>query len=127
MHTGRCLCGAISFEVLGDLKAPDGCHCTMCRRQSGHYWVSTDVARADLALHGDDKLTWYASSDRVRRGFCSQCGSALFWDPVGRDRIAIAMGAFDKPTGTHMDKHIFVADKGDYYEITDGLEQIARW
>ena len=127
MHTGRCLCGTISFEVQGELKAPDGCHCTMCRRLSGHYWVSTDVARTDLALRGDDKLAWYASSDKVRRGFCSRCGSALFWDPVGRDRIAIAMGAFDKPTGVHMDKHIFVADKGDYYDITDGLEQIAQW
>jgi hypothetical protein len=37
------------------------------------------------------------------------------------------MGAFDAPTGTRMDKHIFVAEKGDYYDITDGLEQIERW
>ena len=33
------------------------------------------------------------------------------------------MGAFDTPTGTHLAKHIFVADKGDYYEINDGLPQ----
>jgi hypothetical protein len=33
------------------------------------------------------------------------------------------MGAFGKPTGTHIEKHIFVADKGDYYDITDGLPQ----
>jgi hypothetical protein len=59
----------------------------------------------------------------VRRGFCSVCGSTLFWDPIGKDVTAIAMGSLDTPTGTHLAKHIFVAHKGDYYEITDGLPQ----
>ena len=59
----------------------------------------------------------------MRRGFCSTCGSFLFWEPIGRDTIAIAMGAFDRPTGTRLARHIFVADKGDYYDIADGLPQ----
>ena len=63
------------------------------------------------------------SSAKVRRGFCRTCGSFLFWDPAGRDWLAIAMGAFKAPTSTHLEKHIFVAEKGDYYEITDGLPQ----
>jgi hypothetical protein len=50
----------------------------------------------------------------------------MFWDPTHRHFIAIAMGAFDKPTGTRLAKHIFVADKGDYYEIADGLPQNER-
>lgn len=33
------------------------------------------------------------------------------------------MGAFDKPTETQLAIHIFVADKGDYYEINYGLPQ----
>lgn len=36
------------------------------------------------------------------------------------------MGAFDGPTGTTLAKHIFVAEKGDYYEIGDGLPQEAH-
>ena len=123
MHRGSCLCGAVRFEVEGALKAPDACHCSLCRRQSGHYWTSTNVPRSALTLHGEGKLTWYQSSEKVRRGFCSVCGSALFWDPAGHDFIAIGMGAFDKPTHTHLEKHIFTADKGDYYEIADGLPQ----
>jgi hypothetical protein len=59
----------------------------------------------------------------VRRGFCRTCGSALFWDPIARDRIAVAMGAFDGPTDTALAMHIYVADKGDYYEIADGVQQ----
>lgn len=126
MHQGSCLCGAVRFEVTGPLHAPDACHCTQCRKQTGHFLASTDVPRASLKLVGEDKLTWFASSERVRRGFCSVCGSTLFWDPVRRDIIGIAMGAFDTPTQTQLKMHIFVADKGDYYSISDGLPQHRR-
>jgi hypothetical protein len=54
---------------------------------------------------------------------CSTCGSSLFFDPIHRDWIGISMGAFDGPTHTKLEKHIFVASKGDYYEIGDGLPQ----
>jgi len=124
---GRCLCGSVRFEVEGALPTPDACHCSQCRRQSGHYWASTDVLRTALTIEGAGNVTWYRSSDRVRRGFCRRCGSVLFWDPDGRERIAVAMGAFDPPTGARLGKHIFVADKGDYYDIGDGLPQIERW
>lgn len=123
MSKGSCLCGAVRFVVTGPLSAPIACHCSMCRKQSGHFWASTDVAREALAIEGAEQLRWYHSSEKVRRGFCSQCGSALFWDPIGKDRIEVAMGAFDPPTATRLRMHIYVADKGDYYDIADGLPQ----
>jgi hypothetical protein len=123
VHTGSCLCGAVTFEVSGDLHAPDACHCSQCRKQSGHFWASTDVPRDALTIRGADNLTWFRSSERVQRGFCSTCGSSLFWEPIGKDTIAVAMGAFDRPTGTRLAMHIHVADKGDYYEIMDGVPQ----
>src|SRR5689334_5666298 len=123
MHKGSCLCGAVTFEVAEALPPPDACHCRQCRKQSGHFFASTDVPRSALTVNGMESVTWFQSSERVRRGFCSRCGSALFWDPVKRDWIGIAMGAFDTPTDTHLRVHIFVADKGDYYEIADSLPQ----
>lgn len=123
MHRGSCLCGAVRFEVAGELPAPDACHCSQCRKHSGHYFVSTDVPRAALTIHGADQVGWFHSSEKVRRGFCSTCGSSLFWDPVRRDVIGVAMGAFERPTGTRVAIHVHVADKGDYYEITDDLPQ----
>ncbi len=124
MPNGSCLCGAVRFEVAGELHAPDACHCSQCRKTSGHFWASTDVPSDHVTIEGE--VRWYQSSEKVRRGFCPVCGSALFWDPIHRDWIAIAMGAFEKPTGTRLGKHIFVADKGDYYEIGDGLPQNAQ-
>lgn len=127
MHTGSCLCGAVTFTVNADLAPADACHCTQCRKTSGHYWASTDVKRDALDIAGAENITWYRSSEKVRRGFCSTCGSALFWDPIGHDTLGVAMGAFEKPTGTKLHVHIFVADKGDYYEIADGLPQELQW
>ena len=123
MHHGSCLCGAIRFEVNGALPPPDACHCTQCRKQSGHYFVSTDVPRSAVTIHNSENISWYYSSEKARRGFCRTCGSSLFWDPLHRDWIGIAMGAFDGPTETKIHIHIHVASKGDYYDIADGLPQ----
>ncbi len=126
MKKGSCLCGSVSFVVTGDLGAPDACHCVQCRKHSGHYYASANVPRAALVITGHENISWYQSSAKLRRDFCATCGSSLFWDPLARDWIAIAMGAFDTPTSTHLDRHIFVAEKGDYYEIADGLPQKQR-
>ena len=124
VHKGSCLCGDITFEVSGALEPATACHCTQCRKQTGHYFASSDVPRAALRVTG--KVSWYASSEKVQRGFCGRCGSTLFWDPIRQDRIAIALGAFDTPTQTRLKMHIFVASKGDYYDIGDGLPQNER-
>jgi hypothetical protein len=73
-----CVCGAVSFHVTGPLKAPDACHCTLCRKWSGHFFVSTDISKTAVTLQGADWLTWYLSSPKARRGFSSICGSTLF-------------------------------------------------
>jgi hypothetical protein len=125
LHKGSCLCRSVRFEVEGELEPPDACHCSRCRRLSGHVWASTNVKRHAVRIEGGEHVTWYATSDKVRRGFCSTCGAQLFWDPIHRDFLAIAMGAFDPPTRTKLALHIHVASKGDYYDIADGLPQNA--
>ena len=126
IHRGSCLCGAVRFSVAGALPAGDACHCVQCRKSSGHFFASADVAADALTLlaegDADGGLRWYQSSAKVRRGFCSACGSSLFWDASTLDTIAVALGAFDGPTGTHLHSHIFARQKGDYYEIETGVK-----
>ena len=121
VKSGSCMCGAVKFTVSCELKPPDACHCVQCRKFSGHYAVGTDVPRNAVQIFGEENITWYHSSVNVRRGFCSVCGCCLFFDPPEKNWIGVAMGAFDGATGTHTELHIFVAEKGDYYEISDGL------
>jgi len=126
MHKGSCLCGAVTFEIEGELGRSDACHCDQCRRWTGHYLASVEVARSALTIHGEDQLRWYESSAKVRRGFCARCGSSLFFDPLDTAKhswTGVSLGALEKPTGVRLGMHIFVAEKGDYYEIADGLPQ----
>ena len=122
-HRGHCLCGAVRFKVSGVLPEASACHCSICRRTTGHFEAGVDVTRKDVTIDGESAITWYRSSPDVRRGFCATCGSPLFFDHDGADWIGINLGAFETPTGTRLARHIFVADKGDYYDIADGLPQ----
>ena len=126
MYNGSCLCGSVAFTIDGDLSPPSVCHCGQCRKQSGHVWSSTWTHQDNLSFLASDTLSWFRASDIARRGFCSKCGSFLFWQHNEEDTISISMGAFDAPTGLKLSKHIFVADKGDYYDITDDLPQEAQ-
>lgn len=124
MPNGSCLCGKIKIEVKGELNPLHACHCTNCRKSSGHIGAGTDIPRENLTVFGEDNITWYQSSDWARRGFCKHCGSNLFFDPTDKEKISwtgVSMGAFDGKTNVKINAHIYIKDKGDYYEITDGL------
>ncbi len=123
--TGRCLCGAVRYEIAGPTRGVVICHCGQCRRAHGHLGAYAAVARDRLGLHESRGLAWYESSDTARRGFCRECGSVLFWEQRQANRINVAAGGIDTPTGLETVAHVYVADKGDYYEITDGLPQHA--
>jgi hypothetical protein len=120
---GRCLCGAVRYELRGPLRPVVACHCDMCRRTSGHYAAATAVRRDAFVLLEDRGLRWFDSSESARRGFCQFCGSNLFWAPSDGSRVSVMAGTLDKPTSLAMVAHIFVADAGDYYRIADGLPQ----
>lgn len=126
LHRGSCLCGAVRFTASGSLRGVIYCHCSQCRKQSGHYYAATNIADEKLSIEGTEKITWYEASPYAKRGFCSICGSALFWKHNTSDEISVMAGAFEQPSGLKAEAHIFVVDKGDYYDITDGLPQFER-
>ncbi|MEC3860848.1 GFA family protein [Mesobacterium sp. TK19101] len=121
MLKGSCLCGAVTYTADGEIGQPAACHCTQCRKQSGHVWASAWCAETDLTITGD--VRWYHASPTAKRGFCPTCGSVLFWKAQTEDTISFSAGSIDGPTGLNLRIHIFTADKGDYYDIADGVPQ----
>jgi hypothetical protein len=122
MTEGGCLCGAVRYRVDAPLSRLVACHCSQCRRSSGHFQAGASAPRAAVTVEGE--VAWFESTPgKIRRGFCPVCGSSLFWDRMGAPEIDIWAGTIDGPTGLRLQSHIFVADKGDYYEIADGLPQ----
>ena len=119
---GSCLCGQIRFTTPGPLRPVIACHCTQCRKTTGHSVAVTSVLRTGVTITGAPR--WYASSSQACRGFCAKCGSQLFWDGKGT-HLSIFAGSIDGATGVKMTGHIFCTDKGDYYEIANGLPQAA--
>ena len=115
--TGSCLCGGVRYRVRGALRDVLICHCQFCRRMSTHVGAYAACAPSDLELVSSRTLRWYRSSPGARRGFCNKCGSALFWEPTPATHISISAGSLNPPTGLKVKEQIFLAQKGDYYEL----------
>jgi len=126
-HRGSCLCGACAYEVSGPLRDVIACHCTQCRKQTGHFMAATNARLSDFSLVRAESLRWYRASPQAQRGFCSTCGSTLFWQADGRDEISITAGTLDGATGLKIEGHIYCADKGDYYDIADEGYRLEQW
>jgi hypothetical protein len=121
--TGGCLCGGVRYRIDGECRDIICCHCENCRRTHGHVAAYTALSQSALTLLAADTLQWYhdASPDTYR-GFCNRCGASLFWDARdGRERISVAAGSLDDSAGLKLVGHVFVAEAGNYYEISDGL------
>lgn len=125
-HSGSCLCGVIRFKATGPLRGVVYCHCTQCRKQSGHYFAATNVADDRIEIEGSENVSWYEASEFVRRGFCRTCGSLLFWKAHDLPNISVMAGLFDDPTSLKGECHIFTACKGDYYDIDDNLPRFEQ-
>jgi hypothetical protein len=97
VHTGGCQCGAVRFRVEGALSDASVCHCRMCQKAAGNFYlplVSVRGARLTWA-RGEPKR--FQSSNAVFRGFCGDCGTPLTYEAP--DGVALAIAAFDKPQG----------------------------
>jgi Uncharacterized conserved protein len=120
---GSCLCGAVRYRVGGPLRPVIACHCTQCRKTSGHHVAATSAPRATVTVEGAEAIRWFESSPGVRRGFCGTCGAPLFWDKAACATLSIFAGTLDDAPGLALAGHIFCADKGTYYAVADGLPQ----
>lgn len=115
---GGCLCGGVIYELSGPLRGVVACHCVQCRKTSGHYVAATQSAASDIAISGET-LKWFRSSEQAERGFCSTCGSNLFWRRIGNPYISIFAGTIEGPTGLNMESQLYPESAGDYYDLPD--------
>jgi hypothetical protein len=99
------------------------CHCKQCQKTSGHFVAATAAKLTEFELTESSTLKCYRSSDTAERGFCTNCGGNLFWKKLSGSAISIFAGTLDHPTNVVLAEHIYVADKSDYYDLTDGLPQ----
>jgi hypothetical protein len=126
MLRGSCLCGGVRYEITGRLSGALNCHCTMCRKAHGAAFRSrASVKAADFKwVQGEELVTYYESSAGNHRGFCRICGSPLLSRFDQHPTFyGLPLGALDDDPGVKPMRHVFVADKAPWFDITDGLPQ----
>ena len=116
-NAGHCQCGAVTFETTGKLRPVVACHCRECRRMTGNFMAATASLLSDFKLTNDAGLKWFRSSKRAKRGFCSQCGTNLFWQQDNSPTISITAGTMNDDVKLEFWGHIYVGEKADYYSI----------
>ncbi|MEQ8695328.1 MAG: GFA family protein [Bauldia litoralis] len=132
--SGRCLCGGVQFTAAGVPGVVSVCHCDICRRWIGGPMMAVHP-EGGIEFQADGTLVWYRSSDWAERGFCSTCGSSLFYRLSEQpDYVAIGAGVLDPAEAySGIENHIFVDEKPGFYEFADdaprrtGAEVIAEF
>ena len=97
VHTGGCQCGAVRYRAKTTPQGAHLCHCRMCQKASGNYFMPlASVPESEFEVTRGT-VSWFFSSDVVKRGFCSACGTPLFFKDIAGDSIAIMLGSLDDP------------------------------
>jgi hypothetical protein len=128
---GRCLCGAVQFELLPPTDFLSICHCQSCRLSHGApfvAWTSVPLDRFSFRT-GEERVRWYRSSKWIRWGSCDVCGSPLLYraDEVGHpdspklDRMYVSAGSLVTPLDREVETHESFEEHVPWYTPADGL------
>ncbi len=128
--TGSCLCGAVKYTIKDAKPEAGACHCGMCRKWSGGVFFAVEAQPDTVTLEGQDSLTRFASSDWGERGFCSACGSSLFFRITApgphHGVYHFGFGTFDDQSGVEMAGEIFIDRKPDTYSFAGNAPRMTE-
>jgi hypothetical protein len=129
-HRGSCNCGAVRFEIEGELGPFGFCHCRTCRKASGTaFTANASVKREQVRfLGGEDAIRRYESSPGVFRCFCGTCGSPIYKEqPDLPGTIRIRLGTLDTDVGAKPLAHAFWGEKADWYDLKGEMPVYETW
>ena len=129
MYQGSCLCGAVQYELRGEIGKAYYCHCLRCRKASGSAFASNALVNKDdfVVTQGEDKLKSYVYGESgLERKFCGECGSPLVSQRAS-GRTVLRLGSLDTDLAQGPGAHIFVDSKASWDHITDDLPCFADW
>jgi hypothetical protein len=127
LATGGCECGGVRYRVEGALRDVVHCHCEPCRRITGHHMAATAASVDDVHFESDATLGWYQRTSTTRYGFCTTCGSTLFWSAADKaDILSIAAGTIDQPSGLVTVMAIYADEASDFHRLDGTIHSFGR-
>jgi len=130
MYTGGCLCGAVRFEIHGDIRNIVYCHCSQCRKAQGSAFASNGIVDSDKfrIVAGEDKLTAYESTPGQFKYFCQVCGSPILSKrPDVPDQVRVRLGTIESDITERPQAHIFATSKANWETICGDLPQYEEY
>lgn len=129
MPTGRCHCGAVSYEFQGGPVYTALCHCSDCRRCAGAPAVAWIAVKSDdfSIRHGQPAL--YRSSPDAERWFCGECGTGLYYvnENVLPGLVDIQLATLDDPEAFSPQIHVQTADALAWEDELGELPRFERY
>lgn len=122
-RTGSCLCGAVHIRVKATDMNVSACHCSMCRKWGGGPLLVTECGNG-VDFEGEDNISIYNSSEWAERGFCSCCGTHLFYRLKQGVLYALPVGLFDKEASWVFDQQIFIDEKPSFYSFANDTKNL---
>lgn len=113
-----CLCGAVKINIKNSGSEIGACHCNMCRKWSGSPYLAVDCG-TEVLFEGQDNITIFDSSEWAQRGFCSQCGTHLYYRLKKNQQYMMPAGLLDKDHELSLKKQIFIDRKPAYYNFSN--------
>ena len=96
--SGGCQCGAVRYHVTAVLDTSHICHCRMCQKAAGNFFIALIGVPRDAMTWTRGAPATFDSSDKVSRGFCRDCGTPLFYDYSDSKHVSLTTGSFDDPS-----------------------------
>ena len=119
--SGGCQCGAVRYQVVGELTDPHICHCRMCQKAAGNFFMPFGAAQKSEFKITRGNIAWYHSSAPCRRGFCRDCGTPLILDTENSNCLHVTLGSLDEPSSIPPKYQVGIESK---YDWLDKLHQL---
>ena len=120
---GQCLCGKVTVKANTVSTHVGVCHCGSCRNWTGGPLMTVDCG-SDVTFEGEDYIKAYNSSEWAERGFCSHCGSHLFYKLKANNHYIMLAGIFTELDGLVFDHQVFIDEKPDYYAFANKTQDM---
>lgn len=128
-YSGRCLCGAVIYEVDGQPIVVAQCHCDECRRLSGTgHTVGAMFSSEAVTLTGKLNEFKYMSdkNSEVTKAFCARCGSPIYGTNTRiPDHLTLTLGTMDDTIGLDVQVVIFERDKQHWEQLGQDVMSFA--
>jgi len=120
IYSGGCQCGKVRYQATAPRDRSSVCYCRMCQKASGGPFMA-------FVRFPADQVSWtsppavFASSNRVERGFCRDCGTPLTYRAIDGPNISLTLNSLDDPGGMRPGRSFSTAARPSWCLTLDEL------